>query len=416
MRMKKILSITLGAALSAMIATPVSAVDGGVLDVDITTMSGLLRVQVPTQMSAEVDQFETAQEGTQIVAGEFDMINLSEMNVKVDVTSTVTLGSGITLATGKDKAANSSKADAWLAVAAKSAANSYDDTATSGITEGKSDLSESNVNVTTFGSPGNKAEQTFYLEKGTGSAAYKLAVPSGGKASVSYAQFYELTELTTQPTNNDTLQTAVNAGDVYVIATADNGTDGTAVTKLSKGTKNAVWVSGNTYYSAAAAPSGTVSNGKLYVYGETTGNGGKAGFTYIGRLSDSKDSWTKDDIKSFNISYTITGITSSKYEEVKDNCVYGYYSRFQDMTSMIAVSKDGVVRMMTPLSDFEALYLDVDGGSWRYDDTTTKAWSVNAAYLEFTMSDVWMDKVKGKTLTATLELKDGTIHSITADF
>lgn len=415
MRKKKILSIILAAALAVMMSMPIMAADGGVLNVDVSTMTAVLRVQVPTQMSAEVDQFETAQKGTQIAAGEFDMVNLSEVNVKVDVTSTVTLGQGISLASGKSSAENSTKSDAWLAVAAKSAENSYDDTSTAGVTENKADLSELNTNVTTFDGLSKRAEQTFYLGKGTGSTVYKLAVPSGNKASVVYAQFYELTALGSQPTDKSTLQAAVDAGDVYAVASNDNGTDGAAVTKLSKGT-NVTWSGGNTYYKAAITPSPAVTDGKLYVYGGTSGNGGKAGFTYIGRLSDGKAAWTKDDIKSFKISYTITGINSSKYEQVKDHCIYGYYKRFQDMTSVLAVSEDGVVRMLIPPENFDSLYLDVDGKSWKYSDTSKGNWTISSTSLEYQLSNVWMDMVKGKTLTVTLVLKDGTMHSITADF
>ena len=347
------------------------------------------------------------------------MENLSQVDVRVDVTSTVTLGSGITLESKKAAAVNSPASAAWLAVAAKSADKAYDDTATAGVTETKASLSETNTNVTTFGGAGNKAEQTFYLAKGTGSVSYKLAVPVGNKASVAYAQFYKLTELSLQPADNATLQAAVDAGDVYAAATGNIHTDGAAVEKLAKGTKNVTYNGNNTYFRAAREPSSSVASGNLYVYGSLASvnvNGGKAGFTYIGRLSDSKADWTKDDIKKFNISYKITGINPSKYDEVKNLCSYGYYRRFQDMTSALAISADGVIRMLIPPSEFDSLYLNVNGMSAHFTDTSKGKWVVGETYLEHHMSDQWKNMVKGKTLTVTLILKDGTRYVSTQNF
>lgn len=410
--------VVMAIALAVGTETPAMAA-GGVVNVDVGTIKPALRVQVPTAMVAEVDQFETSQTGTQIVASDFDMVNFSEVDVRVDVTSTVTLGSGITLESNKSAAANSSASAAWLAVAAKSADKAYDDTATAGVTEGKADLSETNTNVTTFGGTSNKAEQTFYLAKGTGNLSYKLAVPAGNKASVAYAQFYKLTSIDPQPTNEAELKLAVSAGDVYEIATADNNTDGALVKKLAKGTNNVSYNGGNTYYHAAKEPSSSVVDGSIYVYGgldNANTNGGKAGFTYIGRLSDSKADWTKDDIKKFNISYTITGISSSKYDEVKNNCSYGYYRRFQDMTSILAVSKDGIIRMLIPPSDFGSLYLNVNGMSAHFTDTSKGKWVEGETSLEHHMSDQWKNMVKGKTLTVTLVLKNGTKYVVKEDF
>lgn len=418
MRNKWMVSAVMAAALAAGMAVPVMA-GGGVVNVDVGTIKPVLRVQVPTAMAAEVDQFETSQTGTQIAAGEFDMENLSQVDVRVDVTSTVTLGSGITLESKKAAAVNSPASAAWLAVAAKSADKAYDDTATAGVTETKASLSETNTNVTTFGGAGNKAEQTFYLAKGTGSVSYKLAVPVGNKASVAYAQFYKLTELSLQPADNATLQAAVDAGDVYAAATGNIHTDGAAVEKLAKGTKNVTYNGNNTYFRAAREPSSSVASGNLYVYGSLASvnvNGGKAGFTYIGRLSDSKADWTKDDIKKFNISYTITGINPSKYDEVKNLCSYGYYRRFQDMTSALAISADGVIRMLIPPSEFDSLYLNVNGMSAHFTDTSKGKWVVGETYLEHHMSDQWKNMVKGKTLTVTLILKDGTRYVSTQNF
>lgn len=329
MRNKKLLStVVAGALVATTMAMPVMAADeSGSLDVDLTTKTGVLRVEVPTQMAIAVDQFEITQTGAQIASGTFDMVNKSEMAVKVGVTSTATLGTGINLVSGVGAVEASTGNDAWLAVAAKTAAGSYDDAATADKTENYYDLTEENANVKTFGSEDKAASQTFYLEKGTGAVSYALAIPKDNKASVSYAKFYELTEIATQPTDDDELQAEVDKGDVYVVVTANNGKDGEAVTKIAKGdTVSAGTVAGaDTYYTAADEAAASVADGTKYVYASMGTAGEAAGFTYVGKLSNAKDTWTKDDIKKINIAYTITGVTGTKFNEVKNDCTYGLY-------------------------------------------------------------------------------------------
>nr|WP_305182572.1 hypothetical protein [uncultured Schaedlerella sp.] len=237
MRNKRFLSTVVATALVATtMAMPVMAAEqSGKVEVDLTTKTGVLRVEVPTEMAIAVDQFEITQTGAQIASGTFDMTNKSEMAVKVDVTSTVTLGTGVNLVSTYNAAKDSTGNDAWLAVAAKTGASSYDDAATTDKTEDYYDLTDANANVKTFGDD-KTAKQVFYLEKGTGAATFALAVPKDNKASVSYAQFYELTSIATQPTDDDELQAEVNKGDVYVVVTTNAGNDKEAVTKISKGT------------------------------------------------------------------------------------------------------------------------------------------------------------------------------------
>lgn len=332
MKRKKLLSTAVaGMLVAAQMVMPVMAADGGGFNVDLTTKTGVLRVEVPTSMAVAVDQFEIGQTGAQIESGEFDMINKSEMDVKVTVTSTATLGTDISLVSSRTAAENSTGDQAWLAVAAKTGASSYDDTTTTTPTENYWDLTDANANVTTFGD-GNKAEQTFYLEKATGGASYKLAVPdANGKVTVgSYTQFYLLTELTTQPSDDATLQTAVNDNDVYVVATSAITTDDSSVTKIAKGTTVAgganAWATGNTYYTAVSTAS-TPTNGSVYVYAEmaTAGADGKAGFMYVGKLSNARETWTATDISRIAVAYTITGVTATKYGEVASHCTYGLY-------------------------------------------------------------------------------------------
>lgn len=327
MKGKKLLSMLTAGALAVSMVMPVMAADGGTVDVDLTTKTGVLRVQVPTTMAIAVDQFEIEQTGAQISSGEFAMENFSEMDVKVAVTSTATLGTGVNLASTVDAVTASTGNDAWLGVAAMTAANSYDDPATASDTENYYDLTDESSNVVTFDSAGKKADQTFYLAKGTGAAGYTLAVPdANGKVDVSYAQFYELTEIGTQPTDDDELQVEVDKADVYVVVTANAGNNGESVTKLARGSQVSAgtYANTNTYYTAAGQAS-TPAAGKVYVYAAMGTAGGKAGFKYVGKLSNAKATWTADDIKKINIAYSITGVTGTNYDAVKNDCKYGWY-------------------------------------------------------------------------------------------
>lgn len=333
MRNKKLLSTVVASALVATtMAMPVMAADGGSVDVEVTTKTGVLRVKVPTTLAVAVDQFEIGNTGAQIASDDFEMVNLSEMDVKVGITSTVTLGTDISLASGKD----TTKGDeAWLAVAAMTGADSYDISDTAGVTEKAWDLTEANENVTTFGAS-MSAEQTFYLAKSAGSAEYKMAVAGAdGKVSQqAYAQFYKLTDIATQPVDDPTLQAEVDKADVYYVETTSIG-DEAVLKKIPKGTANVAggtdkWVTGTTYYTAAETATSTdtmdstTANAK-YVYAAMNADGGAAGFTYVGKLSKDRETWTADDIKKINIAYTLTGVTGTNYDAVKNDCTYGYY-------------------------------------------------------------------------------------------
>lgn len=337
MKGKKLVSILTAGALAATMAMPVMAADGGTVDVDVTTKTGILRVEVPTTLAIAVDQFETSNVGSQIYSGEFTIANRSEVNVKVNVTSTATLKSGITLASKRADVATAAGANgmAWLAVAAKKSTTNYE--AATGD-DNFANLNEAAANVTTFAKSGTAttAAQTFYLKKGTANtAAYKALKPTadGKNNDVSYAQFYKLTELTTQPTDDTTLQTAVNANDVYVIASADTSApDGKTVTKIAKGTTVAAstWATGNEYYTIAdiATPKADLKAADIYAYGELTKEttGADAAFRYIGALSSNKEVWDSTDVPNVKIAYTIQGLPQSTYEAaVTDGITYGLY-------------------------------------------------------------------------------------------
>ncbi|MCI8505904.1 MAG: hypothetical protein HFI67_06920 [Lachnospiraceae bacterium] len=337
MKRKKLVSMLTAGALAASMVLPAMAADGGTVDVDVTTKTGILRVEVPTTLAVAVDQFETTDTGSQIYSEEFTIANKSEVNVKVSVTSTATLGSDVMLAAKREDVATAAGAGgtAWLAVAASLDGTKYE--ASSDL--GK--LSEASANVTTFAKNGAAAAaaQTFYLKKGTAnSAAYKLLVPSadGKNNDVSYAQFYKLTALATQPTDDATLQTAVNASDVYVVVTANAGNDGEAVTKLAKGSAvaSSTFAGTNTYYTMAeaATTAADLKAADVYAYGELTKEtaGADAAFRYIGELSKNKETWDATDVSKINIAYTIQGLPQSIYDTAAaetgaDGIVYGLY-------------------------------------------------------------------------------------------
>ena len=332
MKGKKLVSILTAGALAATMAMPVMAADGGTIDVEVTTKTGILRVEVPTTLAIAVDQFETTDAGSQVYSEEFTIANKSEVNVKVNVTSTATVGSAVTLAAKRADVATAAGVNgtAWLAVAASLDGTDYE--ASSNLSK----LNEASANVTTFAKSGTAtaAAQTFYLKKGTGSGTYKLLVPEADKRNngVSYAQFYKLTSLTTQPTDDITLQTAVNDGDVYVVVTANASNDAETVTKIAKGTTVATgdYASTNTYYTAAEAPTLTddLKAAEIYAYGEMTKEttGADAAFRYIGALSSNKEVWDATDISKISIAYTIQGIPQSTYDAADgEGITYGLY-------------------------------------------------------------------------------------------
>lgn len=351
MKGKKLVSVLTAGALAATMAMPVMAADGGTIDVDVTTKTGILRVEVPTTLAIAVDQFETTDAGSQVYSEEFTIANKSEVNVKVNVTSTATVGSSVTLAAKRADVATAAGANgtAWLAVAASLDGTDYE--ATSDL--GK--LNEASVNVTTFAKNGTAttAAQTFYLKKGqANSAAYKLLVPSedGKNNDVSYAQFYKLTEITAV-TDSTTLQTAVDASDVYEIASADQAApDGKSVTKIVKGS-TATFTAGSKYYTAAEAPTPTtdLKSADIYAYGEMSKEsaGADAAFRYIGALSSNKEVWDASDISKINIAYTIQGIPQSTYDAADaDGITYGLYKEklaaaYTELNGVSWISLDG---------------------------------------------------------------------------
>lgn len=451
MRNKKFLSTVVATALVATtMAMPVMAANeqSGSLDVDVSTKTGVLRVAVPTQMAMVIDQFEINQAGAQIASGEFDMVNHSEMDVKVDITSKATLGTGISLVGTKASATDSTtEGEAWLAVAAQTAAGSYDDLTTgtteSPVAENYWDLTDANVNVATFDATSKEAKQTFYLAKAAAqdsssnpaTEVYTYAIADAdGKISGAYAQYFVLTDVTV--TDDATLKTAVDANDVYVVAKGTDSesnsipaADGAVMTKIAKGTDltagSITYANTNEYYTAATTTSTPAANGK-YMYVAMSTDGGKAGFQYVGKLSNANEkTWTEDDIKGIKIGYNIKGVTSTVYDEVDDNCTYGLYKETPAVTGpQLTVTKAGLITAtgLTSERSWSKLEItlpdnrtfDINANPVTWDDSQLE----NSGVISGQMESGWMDylrTVDGDS-TFTLTLSSGDPITTTVSF
>lgn len=321
MRNKKLFSAVVATTLAATMAMPVMAADGGTVDVDVSTKSAVIRVEVPTSMEIAVDQFESVDAGAQIYSTPFTMKNKSGVGVKVGVSSTATATAGLVSSVDAVEKSTAAAGEAWLAVAAQTEAGKY------GAEVGE--LTEASANVATFDGTTKKAEQTFYLGKGTGNVEYKMLYPAKANEAgdTSYSQFYELTAVTTNSgTEQADLDAAIAQKDVYVATAA--AADGNALTKVEKGTAH-TYDAAEFYYTAAdtATAAGSVAATTPYVYAGTAAVGGEAAFRYIGKLSEGKTTaWTKADISKISIAYTIDGVTASAFDEANENCTYGLYT------------------------------------------------------------------------------------------
>lgn len=334
MRKKKLLSMVMAGTLAMTMAMPVMAAEGDTVNVIVTTKSAILRVAVPTSLAVAVDQFEMSDSGVQVYSGEFTMENKSEIAVKVGIESTADLKAGTKLVGTKAAAEGSTVAgEAWLAAAAQTSAGKYIETSGKDV----GDLTEASDNVATFiqGTDANAnkgtASQTFYLKKA--SAAYKLLNAGESAATLSYAQFYELTAETVG--DADDLADLLKDNDVYVAtAVAANGQALTFVAKGGTHTYN----SSEVYYTAAltATPKASIDSTKLYVYADGTADAtdGKAAFRYIGNLSGAQEEWSASDITNVHIKYEIVGVKDTKYDEVKAECTYGLYKKAEAAPSI----------------------------------------------------------------------------------
>ncbi len=401
-------------------AVPVMAADGGNIDVPVTTKTAVIRVQVPTKMDISVNQFEMGDGGSQIYSTPFDMINRSEIPVKISVTSTAELKATTKLVgTKADAESSKTEGEVWMAVAAETAADSYADGAATAI----KDLTDENKNVTSFvqGTDADAAKgtanQTFYMDK-SGTMKYKLLNSNEAAADIEYAQFYELTLQTVA--GADALAALIAENDVYVAAGA--AADGQDLTKEAKGTAH-TYDAGEKYYTAAleATAKGDVDSTKLYVYGNgDAATDGVAAFRYIGKLSGAQETWTKDDITKVSIKYDILGVQESKYNDVKADCVYGLYAAVKG--PQVSITENGLITVssLTAENNFKSLTITDKTGKvmeWNIApaEWNTDNWdATNGGTFTVQLGEQWISYLisQGGTAEVTVTLKDdSTINS-----
>ncbi len=378
MKRMKLLTMAMAGMLAvAQLSMPVAAADGGSIEVDVTTKTGVLRVEVPTKLAVAVNQFEIGDRGSQIASEEFNIINRSEMPVKVKVDSTVTLGEDVSLVATREAAQDSTSEDGevWLAAAVAATTEDatvsggdvsggdvsggdysydYDDPGTTDVAEGLGDLTETSTNVGTFATD-KKLSQSFYLNKGTMDAegedpVYKVMVPKeAAKANFSYAKFYELTA-DGSITNEATLRAKLTGNTVIYELNASNAVIN-VYDKDDAGT--ATYTGGNSYCTAAeneTAKADLVTT-KKYLYTEMKNPGGMTSFRYIGQLGAGRETWTAADISKIVIAYEISGVTETRYSELDGELVNGLHVSEEGIFSFTELSVDHNEVVVTGVAD-----------------------------------------------------------------
>ncbi len=399
MRNKRFLSTVAATALVATtMAMPVMAADGGKVDVTVSTKDAIIRVCVPTTLAVAVDQFEKGDAGSQIYSENFTIENKSDVPVEVDVTSTATIASIVPVAS-TSAAKYSTGNDAWLAVTAETA----DDTYGAGIDK----LTDASANVTTFTKESDtqaKAVQTFYLDKGSGgNATYNyLDLADADKTAeaqkLSYANFYELDTATLASNDDAGLKAALAGSDIYEYIS------GTTLTLLEKGKEDASYDGTHKYYTLGAKTERLdLTQGKKYVYAESSAAGGKTAFRYIGKLSDGKSTWTKDDISKIEIKYDIIGVTGSNYPLLAAACDYGLYKK-EKLTPQVSINDTGLISFtgLTAEKNYKSMSIITDGQTYDINvapvtwDTTN--WSeAEGGNCSCQLGEQWMNSMKGVT-------------------
>ena len=432
-RSKKVLSaVVVSAILAAQTLMPVAAA-GGTIESTVTTTSPVLRVNVPTKLAVSVNEFEKGDKGSQITSGEFTMKNLSEIPVKVSVSSEAVLGTNTVLvstkAATKETPTDATKYEMWLAAVAAVKDNSGKLEYATGDKTTVEGLEGTEGNITVFETKDSKstASQDFYLAAAENSSYKALSKEDTKKegvaatATIGGADFYALT-----------LASATTAADVAALAatqdlymSAAEPTDGTAVslTKIVKGTvegdiTTAGFTATSKIYTVATTPTAyddlnTAALPHMYIDNATAKAGDAAAFRYIGALSTAKSGWSAaQNLSKVNIAYTIVGISDTAYTDVAGDDGKGLTYGYKAESSQISLS-DGVLTIKgISLNDIENITFTVDdaevvlsakNGSWNAAD---------AADAVFTFNSSWKEGLKGTTcvitvndtITATIEV------------
>ena len=431
-RSKKVLSAAVvSAILAAQTLMPVAAA-GGEITANMSTMSPVLRVQVPTKMAVAVNEFEKGDTGSQVSSDEFTMKNLSEVPVNVKVTSEAEVGAAIELVSTKEAAKASTAKDKpamWLAAAAAVKDNSgtleYLATGTdkkAGALTGKED------NATAFGKKDatnkSKAVQNFYLKEAT-AIVYKGVTGKDAKKDVEDASkniglgadYYKLTEIQkggASITAQADATAAAASQDIYIVASAPADGTPAAITKVEKGGTAPSSGIGKVYSieSTPVADVSAVTDSDLFLYIDSAtapAAGDEAAFRYVGALSQAKSGWSStDDLKGIKIKYDISAISETAYKAVaKDDgsgLTYGYKAESSKISitstgEMTVQGLSGTVYKSGSLTLAGTEYpLDSKAGNWQ-STTEPAVWK---------FSSTWTNNIKGKEVTVKIVLQDNT--------
>lgn len=324
-------TVLAGALMASQMLMQVSAA-GGTIDADMSTKTPVIRVVVPTKMEVAVNEFEMGDTGSQVFSNEFTMKNVSEIPVNVEVTSTATLGTGVTLVSTKAAAQDSTDAAMWLAaVAAVNDASGTLEYLAEGTDKTVGALTGSEANATAFAteSGASTAVQDFYLAAAT-AAQYKAIIGTDAEDIGEGADFYKLTATTMADQN--AVNAALETQDLYTVLTAPVAGTAQSITKLEKGTTDntfgsLVYYTMDTEPTAFATVKADSAGIYLYIDTATAATGDAAAFRYAGALSSAKSGWSITDLSAIEIAYDITGVTNSSYDEIKDELVYGYQEK-----------------------------------------------------------------------------------------
>lgn len=415
-------AVALSVILAAQSLMSVSAA-GGSITADMSTKSPVIRVEVPTKMAVSVNEFEMGDTGSQITSGVFTMKNMSEIPVKVNVSSEATVGANTVLVATKKAAQDSTdaaKPAMWLAAVAAIKDNSGTLEYTTATDKTVGGLAGTEDNSTAFGtkdaSNKSKAVQNFYLQAATGATYEGIFGGEVAAAGIGGADFYELEEITTV-NNAATAATAAATQDIY-IGTAPAANTPSTLTKVEKGTAESsiTWSGSPKAYKLKDAPTKeadlAASTPYLYIKNATApASGGAAAFRYAGALSGAKLGWSTTDLVSITITYDIVGISSTAYTDVAkadgSGLAYGFKA---DDTLTLAGS---VLTAKIKVTDFQSGTLKLGDVVGALDETAGE-WGGADDAVTFTLNDTWMNALKGKTFEVSVILKSG--NTITKTF
>lgn len=198
------------------------------------------------------------------------------------------------------------------------------------------------------------------------------------------------------------LGTLIANGDVYKEV-------GTTITLIEKGSSD-TWASGNKYYTVVGSVAAKdMAVNKIYVYGEAD-EGGKAGFRYIGKLSENKETWSEADLSKIVIKYDIAGVTGTRYGEVEDDCAYGLYKEVSTEVNGTKLAKgdgtaiSGAAAIATRLKGTAATQFQFDATQVDLTGLEVTKIVIDSNEYEFTSS--------ANTASGATTVSDGKLYTI----